>query len=500
MSPAERRVPSPSVELPQHRIALAGLAEVVGAEIRGDAGVLVGDAAYDSRDVPAGSLFFCIPGDAVDGHDFAPAAVAAGASALVVERWLDLEVAQLRVEDVRSAMGPISAEVFGRPAEALTTIGITGTNGKTTITFLLEAVLRAAGVRSGLLGTTGARVDGEPVALERTTPEAPDLHRVLTRMRGAGVRAVAIEVSSHAMAQHRVDGVVFDLAVFTNLSQDHLDYHRSMASYYEAKAALFTPAHASRALIGVDDPWGRRLAAEATIPVTTYGVDADADLRATDVEADVGGLRFRLDGVEVRTRLRGAFNVQNALAALGVARAIGIDPRTAATAIGGRTEIPGRMEAIEAGQEFLVVVDYAHTPDSIRNVLRGARSLAAGRVLVVFGCGGDRDRSKRPAMGAAATAEADLTVITDDNPRSEDPADIIAEVLPGAEAGGGRFVVEPDRRAAIRLAVGEARPGDVVVIAGKGHEPYQEFGGRRFDFDDRTVAREELLALGAEGG
>ncbi len=497
MSPAARRVPSPSVDLPQHRIALAGLAEVVGAEIRGDAGVLVGDAAYDSRSVPPGSIFFCIPGGTADGHAFAAAAVGAGAGALVVERWLDLEVPQLRVASVRAAMGPLSAALFGRPAEALTMVGITGTNGKTTITFLLEAIFRAAGLRSGLIGTTGARLDGEPLPLARTTPEAPDLHRFLATMRAAGVRAVAMEVSSHAMVQHRVDGVVFDVAVFTNLSQDHLDYHGSMGSYFAAKEALFTPQHATRALVGVDDPWGRRLRGSATIPVTTYAVDRDADLRAADVRADASGLAFRLGDIDVRTRLRGRFNVENALAALGVARLVGIDPRTAAAAIGGRTEIPGRMEAIEAGQEFLVVVDYAHTPDSIRNVLRGARSLTAARVIVVFGCGGDRDRSKRPAMGAAATSEADLTVITDDNPRSEDPAAIIAEVLPGAEAGGGAFVVEPDRRAAIGLALREARPGDVVVIAGKGHEPYQEIGDRRVAFDDRVVAREELVALGA---
>ena len=279
MSRAARRVPSPSVDLPQHRIALAGLAEVVGAEIRGDAGVLVGDAAYDSRGVPPGSLFFCIPGVTADGHAFAAAAVGAGAGALVVERWLDLEVPQLRVASVRAAMGPLSAALFGRPAEALTMVGITGTNGKTTITFLLEAIFRAAGLRSGLIGTTGARLDGEPLPLARTTPEAPDLHRLLATMRAAGVRAVAMEVSSHAMVQHRVDGVVFDVAVFTNLSQDHLDYHGSMGSYFAAKADLFTPQHATRALIGVDDPWGRRLRGSATIPVTTYAVDRDADLR-----------------------------------------------------------------------------------------------------------------------------------------------------------------------------------------------------------------------------
>ena len=378
----------------------------------------------------------------------------------------------------------------------MTTIGITGTNGKTTCTYLLEAILEGAGRTPGVIGTTGARIAGGPVAIDRTTPEAPDLHRLLARMRDVGVGAVAMEVSSHALAQRRVDGIRFDVAVFTNLSQDHLDYHGSMDDYFDAKARLFEPGHAAFGVIGVDDPWGRRLAEETAVPTVTFGMGPTADLRATDVSAGPEGSSFVVDGVPVRTRLRGAFNVLNCLAALGAARAIGLDLEAAATALATVRGVPGRMEPIDGAHGFTVVVDYAHTPDSIRVVLRGARSLAAGRVIVVFGCGGERDRAKRPTMGAVATAEADLAVITSDNPRSEDPLDIIGEILPGAREGGGRFVVEPDRRSAIRLALREARPGDLVVVAGKGHELVQEIGGSSVPFDDREVVRRELAALG----
>ncbi|TMK60086.1 MAG: UDP-N-acetylmuramoyl-L-alanyl-D-glutamate--2,6-diaminopimelate ligase [Actinobacteria bacterium] len=495
MTPAGRRVGSPAVELPLPAVTLSDAAAAVRAEVRGDDGRSLTDASYDSRTVEPDSLFFCIVGEHLDGHRFAREAVAAGAGAIVVERWLPVDAPQALVPSVRGAIGPMSSVLFGRPAEALTTIGITGTNGKTTTTYLLEAIIRASGSRAGVIGTNGARIDGSPVALARTTPEAPDLHRLLARMRSAGVRMVAMEVSSHALAQQRVDGVVFDVAVFTNLSPDHLDYHGTMRTYLDAKAALFTPSHAARGVLNADDPSGRALIGRAAIPVVTFGIDRDADLRASDVAVDAGGISFRVEGVEVRSTLRGGFNVSNCLAAMGSAREVGIPLDTAADALGEVRDIPGRMETIDAGQEFLVVVDYAHTPDSIRVVLRGARSLAAGRVIVVFGCGGDRDRAKRSPMGRAATSSADLTVITTDNPRSEDPLAIIREIVPGAVAGGGEYVVEPDRRAAIRLGVREAKPGDIVVIAGKGHEPYQEVAGAAVPFDDRSIARDELGSL-----
>jgi UDP-N-acetylmuramoyl-L-alanyl-D-glutamate--2,6-diaminopimelate ligase len=471
-------------------------ASVPGSAVRGDAGVLVADAVLDARHVVPGALFFCVPGRSADGHDFAGAALAAGAAALVVERWLDEEAPQVLVHAVRDAMGPMSATVFGDPASSLTIAGVTGTNGKTTIVHLLESVFAADGRRVGAIGTIGARIDGTPVTLERTTPEAPDLHRLLARMRDDGIDAVAMEVSSHALAQERVTGVRFDVAIFTNLSQDHLDYHGSMDAYFRAKAALFAPDRADHAVLNVDDPWGRRLLG-AGMPTTTYGLEPRADVRGTDVRVDVDGSRFHVDGREVRLRLRGSFNVSNGLAALAAARVLDVDPDAAITGIERLRDVPGRMEPVEAGQDFLVVVDYAHTPDSIRNVLAAARPLTTGRVIVVFGCGGDRDRAKRSPMGQAATEGADLTVVTNDNPRSEDPARIIAAIERGAAQGGGRYVVEPDRRAAIRLALSEARSGDVVVVAGKGHETVQEFADHAEPFDDRAVAREELEALGA---
>jgi UDP-N-acetylmuramoyl-L-alanyl-D-glutamate--2,6-diaminopimelate ligase len=471
------------------------LTDVPNSEIRGDAAAPVSNVCYRSTDAGPDALFFCVPGTTSDGHAFAADAVERGAIALVVDHWLEIDVAQARVPNVREAMGPVSAAFFGRPSDRMTVAGVTGTNGKTTTTFLLEAVFRAAGRTPGVVGTTGVRIDGRPEPFPRTTPEAPDLQRLFAEMAREDVDAVAMEVSSHGLDQHRVDGVRFAAAVFTNLSQDHLDYHASMEEYFAAKARLFTPAMSDRAVVNLDNDEGRRLTATG-LPTITYGVAPDADVRATDVEATADGVAFGVDGVEVRSPLRGAFNVENCLAAFATARTLGIDDRVAAEAISSVRGVPGRVEAVEAGQPFLVMVDYAHTPDGVENVLRAARPLAAGRLIVVLGCGGDRDRAKRPLMGRAATSNADLSIITSDNPRSEDPLAIIAQITPGAEAGGGSFVVEPDRRAAIRLGMTEANPGDVVVIAGKGHETYQELADRTIAFDDRTVAAEELRAIG----
>jgi len=464
-------------------------------EVKGDAVVRIGAVAYRSGDVTPGSLFFCIPGAKADGHDFAGEAVRNGAVALMVERWLPHDVAQVRVASVREAMGPVSALFFGRPADAMTMVGVTGTNGKTTTTHLLESVFRAAGLVPGVVGTTGVRIDGDPIPSPRTTPEAPDLHGLLARMRERGVQAVAMEVSSHGLDQHRVGGIRFACAVFTNLSQDHLDYHASMEEYFEAKAKLFTPAVTERAVVNADSKEGRLLV-RPDLPTLTFGLEETADIRATDVETSTRGIAFRVGDVRVHSPLPGLFNVENCLAALGAARSIGISDEVAARGIAAVRSVPGRVETVEADQDFLVMVDYAHTPDSLGNVLRAVRPLATGQLIVVFGCGGDRDRVKRPLMGAVAARLADLSVITSDNPRSEDPLTIIAEIEIGAREGGGAYLVEPDRRAAIRLAVGEASVGDVVVIAGKGHETSQEFADRRIPFDDRQVAAEEIRALG----
>jgi UDP-N-acetylmuramoyl-L-alanyl-D-glutamate--2,6-diaminopimelate ligase len=468
-----------------------------GAHVLGDPAVRVSSLTYRSGDVRPGSLFFAVPGTKVDGHDFAEAAEEAGAAAVVVERRLPVECAQVVVRSVREAMGPMSAEFYGRPADRMTVIGVTGTNGKTTTTYLLESIFRAAGLAPGVIGTTGVRVDGRPEPFPRTTPEAPDLHRLLARMLDRGVETVAMEVSSHGLDQHRVDGVRYACGVFTNLTQDHLDYHGSLEEYFGAKARLFTPELAERGVTNWDSPEGRRLLG-ALIPMTSYGLTEGADVRAVDVATNAGGLSFRVGDVEVRSRLRGLFNVSNCLSAFTAAHLVGIDPAASAAGIEALPGVPGRLEAVEEGQGFLVVVDYAHTPDSLDNVLRAVRPLASaggGRVIVAFGCGGDRDRGKRPLMGEACARLADLTIVTSDNPRSEDPLEIIAEIEPGAARGGGRYVVEPDRRAAIALAVTEARPGDVVVIAGKGHETGQEFADRTVPFDDRVVAAEELRAL-----
>jgi UDP-N-acetylmuramoyl-L-alanyl-D-glutamate--2,6-diaminopimelate ligase len=472
------------------------LSDLPNVQIRGDADASVSSVCYRSRDAGPGALFFCVPGSATDGHAFATDAVERGAVALVVDRWLEADAAQALVPNVREAMGPVSAAFYGRPADRMTVVGVTGTNGKTTTTYLLEAIFRGDGRTPGVIGTTGVRIDGRPEPFPRTTPEAPDLQRLFAEMAREGVDAVAMEVSSHGLDQHRVDGLRYAAALFTNLSQDHLDYHASMEEYFLAKARLFTPAMSDRAVINLDNDEGRRLAASA-LPTITYGVALDADVRATDVETTTDGIAFRVDGMKIRSALRGSFNVENCLAAFATARALGVDDRIAADAISGMHGVPGRVEIVEAGQPFLVMVDYAHTPDSVENVLRAARPLAAGRLIVVLGCGGDRDRAKRPRMGYAATSSADLSIITSDNPRSEDPLAIIAEITPGAEEGGGRYVVEPNRRAAIRLAMAQAGPGDVVVIAGKGHETYQELADRTIPFDDREVARDALRRLQA---
>jgi UDP-N-acetylmuramoyl-L-alanyl-D-glutamate--2,6-diaminopimelate ligase len=466
--------------------------------IVGHAGVGVTAVTYRSDEASPGSLFFCVPGGSADGHDFAEAAVRSGAVALVVERRLPVPVTQVVVPSVREAMGPISAEFYGRPSERLAMVGVTGTNGKTTTTYLLESIFRAAGLAPGVIGTTGIRVAGTPEPFPRTTPEAPDLHRLLAGMVEGGVRAVAMEVSSHGLHQHRVGGIRFECAVFTNLTQDHLDYHGTLEEYFRAKAMLFDPAISERAAVNWDSPEGRRLLRD-DLPTLTYGLGEGADLLARDVATDLHGVSFRVQDLPVRSRLRGTFNVYNCLAALAAARQLGLSDAVAADGIGDLAGVPGRLEPVEEGQDFLVVVDYAHTPDSLENVLRAARELCDGNVIVAFGCGGDRDRGKRPVMGEVATRLANLSIITSDNPRSEDPIAIVREIEAGAR-GGGAHVVEPDRRAAIRAAVRKAQAGDVVVIAGKGHETGQEFADRTVPFDDRQVAAQELRAVLEEVG
>ena len=458
------------------------------------------DLDHDSRRIGPGTAFIAVPGSVVDGHDFAPAVVAAGAAALVVERPLDLAVPQLVVERVRPLMATLAAEVHGHPSEALTIVGVTGTNGKTTVTHMLEAIAGAAGVRTGLIGTIGARVAGRPIPLGHTTPEATELQRLLRTMVDAGVGLVAMEVSSHALAVGRADAIAFDVAAFTNLSQDHLDFHHDMESYFAAKRRLFASERAERAVVFVDDPWGARLVDEIDLPTWRVGFSGEPDVRGGGSVATAGGTTFDVVGggarFSVTTRLAGSFNAANALVAAACALAVDIAPPAISAGLAGMAPVPGRFEPVDAGQEFAVIVDYAHTPDAISSVMAAVRPLTAGRIIAVGGAGGDRDRAKRPLMGAAL-ADADLAVLTSDNPRSEDPHAILDEVVAGVPSSS-HVVVEADRRAAIRRAVAAARPQDIVLILGKGHETGQQIGATRIPFDDREVAAEELRRLNPE--
>ena len=486
--------------MPRDPIALATLAAAVSGQVVGDGAAPVSDVRHDSRAAGPGDLFVAVRGLRTDGHRFLTAAVAAGAVAVCVERAVPGAGApQLVVADTRAALGPLAALVHGDPSHRLPVVGVTGTNGKTTVTHLLEAIAAAAGLRPGVIGTLGARLDGRPVPLARTTPEASDLQRMLARMADEGVALVAMEVSSHALALRRVDATRFRVAAFTNLTQDHLDFHGDMDAYFAAKAGLFDPGRAADAVVWVDDPWGRRLLNhELGGAATTAGWD-DADVTARDVVLGPGGARFRLvtpaGGVPVTLALAGRFNVANAVVAAACAHVLGVPLQAIAAGLAAVERIPGRFERISpAGGGPVVVVDYAHTPAGIAAAVAAGRELAAGRVIVVAGAGGDRDRDKRAAMGAAAAA-ADVAVITSDNPRTEPPAAIVAAVAAGARAAGGGEVVEiVDRRAAIAAAVAGAGDEDLVLILGKGHETGQDLGDRVIPFDDRDEAREALQA------
>jgi UDP-N-acetylmuramoyl-L-alanyl-D-glutamate--2,6-diaminopimelate ligase len=491
----------------QLRDALAGI-DVLA--LRGDQAVDVRDVTHDSRRCGPGTLFCCVPGAHTDGHEFAGAAVAAGASALLVERLIAVDAPLAQVAGVRSVMGPVAARVYGEPSRAMRVIGVTGTNGKTTTVHLLEAIARAAGERPGSIGTVGARIDDQLIPLAHTTPEAPDIQALLARMRDESVQNVAMEVSSEGIAQGRADGIWFAAACFTNLTQDHLNFHGTMDNYFAAKAALFSPERTKAAAINAGDEYGRRLIARAKtdgLTITTFAladVDGagDADVVARDVALGRDHTHFEL--VDTRTgaqhvitmTLVGRHNVANAVAAAASALAAGMPFAAVAHGLSQPLVVPGRLEPVNAGQPFSVLVDYAHTPDALERVLDAVRPLASsdGRVLVVFGCGGDRDRDKRPLMGEVAGRLADVVIVSSDNPRSEPPAAIADAIVRGVRAAGAEPHVELDRRAAIAYAVAKAAPGDVVLVAGKGHETGQTAGGVTVPFDDRVVAREEIDA------
>jgi UDP-N-acetylmuramoyl-L-alanyl-D-glutamate--2,6-diaminopimelate ligase len=493
------------------------LDELIGAEVPGLRAfsptpdpIEIAGLAYDSRRVKAGTLFFCVSGFQLDGHDFAASAVEAGAAALVVERSLGLGVPELLVDSSRAAMGPLAARFYGEPSSELGVVGVTGTNGKTTTAHLVRSLLQATGERCGLLGTVESQIAGRSRPAARTTPEAIDLQADFRAMLDGGERYCAMEVSSHALELGRAESVRFAAAVFTNLTQDHLDFHETMEDYFQAKRRLFLstegPVPATvpgLAVVNLDDRYGQRLAVELE-DVVTFGIDTEADYTAHDVQIDLTGSQMRVS-TPVGTRslslpLVGRFNVSNALGALAVTHALGGDLDALIAALARGVRVPGRVEPVEEGQDFVVLVDYAHTPDSLHNVLSTAREVGRGRVICVFGAGGDRDRGKRPLMGRAAANLADVLLVSSDNPRSEDPDAIIAEIVAGTDGaarppGGLPIVTEVDRRTAIERAVALAQPGDVLVIAGKGHEQGQELaGGVKLPFDDVTVAREALGA------
>ena len=487
---------------------------VSGATVRGDPGTEIRGLAYHTRDVADGTLFFCVPGLTHDGHAFAAAAVEAGVAALVCERDTGLPVPQVMVPSARRAMALMGARWYGHPSRALRVAGVTGTNGKTTTAHLVAGIFAAAGMPSGLLGTVANRIGGVEHAVKLTTPESLDLQRLFAEMVEAGDKACALEVSSHALAQDRAAGIDFDAVVFSNLTRDHLDYHEDMDDYYAAKRRLFLPGEGRNgeavAIVNVSDDFGARLARECASVygdalwtcAIAGGAEAAVDVIARELDLRADGSAFTLvcprralEG-RVTLRLAARFNVENALAAAAVGLALGLPPEAVFEGLSMTEGVPGRFQAVRAGQPFSVVVDYSHTPDSLENALLAARAVTDGRLLVVFGCGGDRDRGKRPLMGAIGARLSDCSVVTSDNPRSEDPLAIIDEIVAGVPGErAGTVTVEPDRRRAIRIALEQAGPGDTVVIAGKGHEQGQIIGDQRVPFDDRLVAEEELDVL-----
>lgn len=471
---------------------------------------------YDSRQVQPGDLFFALRGEASDGHDFIDAARNGGAAAVVLEdpARAPQGMTWLRVGDARRAMALSAAAFYGYPADGIPVIGITGTNGKTTTTYLVEAILAEAGIQSAILGTISYRFGTRNITAPHTTPESVDLQRTIRELVDCGARGVVMEVSSHALEQRRVDGCRFDVGVFTNLTRDHLDYHRDMESYFGSKARLFTELLAAdatkprrAAAINIDDPYGIRLAADSTAPVITYGLNDKAMVRAGDVTFSVDGIAGTLvtpqGATPFRSRLLGRFNLYNILAAVAAGVALDLPVNTIRDGIEGDVRVPGRLERVENDRNVTVLVDYAHTGDALENVLRTVVEIAKGRIITVFGCGGDRDRGKRPVMGEIAGRYSDLAVITSDNPRTEEPGGIIDEILGGVRSLGIRAYTQEDlaagfaekgftavesRRDAIRLAVKVAREGDIVLLAGKGHEDYQIIGKVKHHFDDREEA------------
>jgi len=461
---------------------------------------------YDSRQVQEGDLFVAIKGFKTDGHRYIKNALAQGAAAVVLEdkSYCSTEFPWILVENSRKALADLSAAFYDHPSRKFLLIGVTGTNGKTTTTNLIAKILEDQGEKVGLVGTIHNRIGEKIIPVERTTPESSDLQELFSQMVREGVTGVVMEVSSHALDLARVRGCEFDIAVFTNLTQDHLDYHKSMEEYYQAKAKLFTELgknaaknYKKVAIINGDDPWGGRLLEETPVEKLSYGIDKNVDLKAEEIKISSSGVSYLLNGEKVNLQLTGKFNVYNSLASLAVVQSLQIPPEKAIGTLEKVTGIAGRFQLVEGAEDFAVIVDYAHTPDSLINILTTAQEFAKGRIITVFGCGGDRDRTKRPIMGKAAAQYSDYAIVTSDNPRTEDPQQIIEDILPGIKevAGSDKYRVVVDRKEAITEALKMAKKDDIVIIAGKGHETYQEINGKKYPFDDKKVAEEILKTV-----
>ena len=467
------------------------------SQVRGDLDTQILSLCSNSREKVEKGLFFCIPGARFDAHDYAPQAVANGCCALVVDHFLDIDVPQVKVTNVRAAMSRMAAAFYGHPAQEMRLVGVTGTKGKTTTTYMIKSILEQAGLKVGLVGTTGNMIGQKRIASNYTTPDPIDLQRDLRQMRDEGVQAVVMEVSAHAIDMHRLDGLVFEVGAYTNLSQDHLDYFGTMEKYFECKKLFFTTGMTKNAVLNVDEETSQNVRRSLSIPHLTYGIAADADLFARDIEITEDGVAFelRLQGMHtlpINLRMTGMFNVYNAIAAASCAMVLGVSHEDIKAGLEKIENVPGRIEMLPTGTPYRVILDYAHAPDALDNILKTCREFTKGRLIALFGCGGDRDKGKRPIMGRIGGELADLCILTSDNPRTEDPMAILASIEEGIQETACPYVVIENRREAIRHALEIGKPGDVIALCGKGHENYQEINGVKHPFDEKVVVAELL--------
>ncbi len=472
-------------------------------DTQGNLEIELASVTSNSREKVERGVFFCIPGARFDAHNYAPQAVANGCVALVVERYLDIDVPQVRVSNARAAMSRMAAAFYGHPARGMKLVGITGTKGKTTSTYMLKAILEKAGHKCGLIGTTGNMIGDRLLKGSLTTPDPIDLQRTLRLMADEGVEYVTMEISAHAIDMHRLDGLTFEVGCYTNLSQDHLDYFHSMENYFETKKKFFTTGMVRNATVNVDEETSEGLLSTLEIPCLTYGICAPADLFARDIEITEDGVSFevQLQGMhplQVNLMMTGMFNVYNAMAAASCAMVLGISAEDIKAGLEGMPSVPGRIEMLPTGTPYRVILDYSHVPDALMNILTTVRQFAKARVIALFGCGGDRDQGKRPMMGEIGGKLADLSILTSDNPRTEDPMKILEAIEAGIKPTGGEYVVIENRREAIRYAMEIAEAGDIIVLAGKGHETYQEINGVKYPFDEKVVVQELLKEMRAQ--